>query len=128
MTNLVIMKNQQAVTSSLQVAETFGKEHKVVLKAIDELKRGGTKLCRPILRRYLHSSTKQTILSPSYYESRRLHFVSNGVHWSKALQFKLKYIEAFNQMEKKFNSLNFQPLKENWQCLLYQQMKKQMSV
>ncbi|HHZ9638330.1 TPA: Rha family transcriptional regulator, partial [Enterococcus faecalis] len=40
MNNLVIMKDQQAVTSSLQVAETFGKEHKVVLKAIDELKEG----------------------------------------------------------------------------------------
>lgn len=40
MTNLVIMKDQQAVTTSLQVAEVFGKEHKVVLKAIDELKEG----------------------------------------------------------------------------------------
>lgn len=30
MTNLVIMKDQQAVTSSLQVAETFGKEHRAV--------------------------------------------------------------------------------------------------
>lgn len=52
MNNLVIMKNHQAVTSSLQVAEVFGKEHKVVLKAIDEIKQGGgTKLRRPILRR-----------------------------------------------------------------------------
>ena len=38
MQNLVIMKEQQAVTNSLQVAETFGKEHRVVLKAIDDLK------------------------------------------------------------------------------------------
>ncbi len=34
MNELVIMKNQQAVTSSLQVAETFGKQHKDVLEAI----------------------------------------------------------------------------------------------
>lgn len=40
MNNLVIMKDQQAVTSSLQVAETFGKEHRAVLKAIDDLKEG----------------------------------------------------------------------------------------
>lgn len=40
MTNLVIMKDQQAVTSSLQVAESFGKEHRAVLKAIDDLKEG----------------------------------------------------------------------------------------
>lgn len=44
MNNLVIMKNQEAVTSSLQVAEVFGKEHKVVLKAIDELKEGWHKI------------------------------------------------------------------------------------
>ena len=35
MTNLVIMKDQQAVTSSLQVAEVFEKQHKDVLEAID---------------------------------------------------------------------------------------------
>ena len=51
-----------------------------------------------------------------------------GFTGQKALQFKLKYIEAFNLMEKKFNSLNFQPRKDNWRYLLYQQMKKQMSV
>lgn len=37
MNNLVIMKNKQAVTSSLQVAETFGKQHKHVLESIDNL-------------------------------------------------------------------------------------------
>ena len=35
MNNLVIMKDQQAVTSSLQVAENFEKSHKHVLEAID---------------------------------------------------------------------------------------------
>ena len=39
MNNLVIMKDQQAVTSSLQVAETFGKEHRNVLQSIDEISR-----------------------------------------------------------------------------------------
>jgi len=34
MNNLVIMKDQQAVTSSLQVAETFDKEHSKVMRAI----------------------------------------------------------------------------------------------
>ena len=35
MNNLVIMKDQQAVTSNLQVAENFGKSHRHVLEAID---------------------------------------------------------------------------------------------
>lgn len=52
MDNLVIMKNQQAVTTSLQVAETFNKNHRDVLAAIDDLKEGGCgKLRRAILRR-----------------------------------------------------------------------------
>ena len=40
MADLVIMKNEQAVTSSLQVAETFNKNHRDVLAAIDDLKEG----------------------------------------------------------------------------------------
>ena len=36
MGNLVIMKDQQAVTSSLQVAENFGKSHRHVLEAINK--------------------------------------------------------------------------------------------
>ncbi|HBM8088076.1 TPA: phage regulatory protein, partial [Enterococcus faecalis] len=40
MENLVIMKNQEAVTTSLQVAETFNKNHRDVLAAIDDLKEG----------------------------------------------------------------------------------------
>lgn len=35
MNDLVIMKDKQAVTSSLQVAESFGKQHKDVLEAIN---------------------------------------------------------------------------------------------
>ena len=42
MENLVIMKEQQAVTTSLQVAETFEKRHDHVLRDLDELKEGVT--------------------------------------------------------------------------------------
>ncbi len=37
MTDLVIMKDQQAVTTSLQVAAVFDKQHKDVLEAYDNL-------------------------------------------------------------------------------------------
>ncbi|EJI7153611.1 phage regulatory protein, partial [Enterococcus faecalis] len=40
MENLVITKDQQVVTSSLQIAETFNKNHRDVLAAIDDLKEG----------------------------------------------------------------------------------------
>ena len=40
MNSLVIMKDQQAVTTSLNVAETFERNHRDVLAAIDDLKEG----------------------------------------------------------------------------------------
>jgi len=50
MDDLVIMKNQKAVTTSLQIAEVFERNHRDVLVAIDDLKEGGCgKLRRPIL-------------------------------------------------------------------------------
>nr|WP_311133583.1 hypothetical protein [Weissella paramesenteroides] len=46
---LVELQNGVATTTSLQVAETFGKNHRDVLSAIDDLKEGGCgKLRRPI--------------------------------------------------------------------------------
>lgn len=46
MNELVIMKSEQALTTSLKVAETFEKTHRHVLRDIDSLK----KMC-PILGR-----------------------------------------------------------------------------
>ncbi|MFT8868500.1 MAG: hypothetical protein ABF875_10345, partial [Liquorilactobacillus nagelii] len=37
MKELVIMKNQQAVTDSLTVSKNFGKNHRDVLRAIDNI-------------------------------------------------------------------------------------------
>ena len=42
MESLVIMKDKQAVTTSLQVAENFGKRHDHILRDLDELKEGLT--------------------------------------------------------------------------------------
>ncbi len=101
MNNLVIMKDQQAVTSSLQVAETFGKEHKVVLKAIDELKEGVAQNYADLFYEdsYIHPQNKQKyrqiIMNRDGFT-----LLAMGFTGQKALKFKLKYIEAFNQMEK----------------------------
>lgn len=100
MTNLVIMKDQQAVTSSLQVAEVFGKEHKVVLKAIDELKEGVAQNYANLFYEdsYIHPQNKQAyrqiIMNRDGFT-----LLAMGFTGKQALQFKLKYIEAFNKME-----------------------------
>ena len=101
MTNLVIMKDQQAVTSSLQVAESFGKEHRAVLKAIDDLKEG-------LAQKYADLFWEDTYVHPQNKQTYRIVYMNRDGftlaalgfnNTQKVLDFKLKYIEAFNQME-----------------------------
>lgn len=98
---IVIMKNKQVVTSSLQVAETFRKQHKHVLEAIDELKQGLAENSADLFYEdiYVHPQNKQSyrqvIMNRDGFT-----LLAMGFTGQKALQFKLKYIEAFNQMEK----------------------------
>ena len=61
MDNLVIMKNQQAVTTSLQVAETFNKNHRDVLAAIDDLKEGVAEITQGYFTKiaiFIHKTNK----------------------------------------------------------------------
>ncbi|EHV0179803.1 Rha family transcriptional regulator [Enterococcus faecalis] len=102
MNNLVIMKNQQAVTSSLQVAEVFEKQHKHVIEAIEAK-----------IQSAENSAHYQNMFAEGEYKDSRgrkqrlyymnrdgFSFIAFGFTGKKADTFKLKYIEAFNQMEK----------------------------
>ncbi len=106
MENLVIMKNQEAVTTSLQVAETFNKNHRDVLAAIDDLKEGVAENYADLFYEdnYIHPQNKQSyrqvIMNRDGFT-----LLAMGFTGKKALQFKLKYIEAFNQMEKEIQQL-----------------------
>ncbi|MGH1869843.1 Rha family transcriptional regulator, partial [Enterococcus faecalis] len=62
MADLVIMKNEQAVTSSLQIAETFNKNHRDVLAAIDDLKEGVAENYADLFYEdtYIHPQNKQS--------------------------------------------------------------------
>ncbi|SPD92280.1 phage regulatory protein/antirepressor Ant [Lactiplantibacillus plantarum] len=98
MNDLVIMKNKQAVTSSLQVAEVFEKNHRDVLKAITNLKKD--------VRNFAQMFS-ETNIPDSYGRNRRAFYMNRdgftllamGFTGDKALQFKLQYIKAFNEME-----------------------------
>ena len=98
MNNLVIMKDQQAVTSSLQVAETFNKNHRDVLRAIDDLEKDVRNFAQMFL---------VTDLPDKYGRGRRAYYINRdgftllamGFTGKKALKFKMQYIEAFNNME-----------------------------
>lgn len=101
MSDLVVMKDQQAVTTSLQVAETFGKQHKDVLEAYDNLMQQGVAENSADLfyeDTYIHPQNKQAyrqiIMNRDGFT-----LLAMGFTGKSAIQFKLKYIRAFNQME-----------------------------
>lgn len=100
MDELVIMHDQQAVTTSLILAEAFEKEHKNVIRVI-ETKIGELKIEQSSKMfskgEYTNSQNKQ---QPMYYLNRDgFTFIAMGFTGKKADEFKLKYIDAFNKME-----------------------------
>ena len=103
MEKLVILKNEQALTDSLTVAEMFGKEHSKVVRTIENIigglpKNGDT----PNLFMKTWYKHPQNGERYSKYLMNRDGFslLVMGFTGKKALEWKLKYIEAFNQMEK----------------------------
>ena len=99
-------KNNQAVTTSLQVAETFGKEHRNVLRDIENIiKKGGAQnWADPQKRLFAEGAYKH----PQNHQEYKMYYMTKdgftllamGFTGKKAMQFKLDYIQAFNQMEK----------------------------
>ena len=103
MKDLVIMKNQQAVTTSLQVAENFGKRHSDVLESVKNLVTENS-VAKYFSEGFYENRGKEY---PLYYMNRDgFTLLAMSFTGKAALQFKLKYIEAFNQME---NHIKQQP-------------------
>lgn len=100
MENLVIMKDKQAVTTSLQVAENFGKRHDHILRDLDELKEGLTQNWGDLFSEstYVHPQNKQEYRM-IYMNRDGFTLLAMGFTGKKALQFKMAYINAFNEME-----------------------------
>lgn len=101
MNELVILKNRQAVTTSLKVAEIFGKEHRNVIQAIENKIHSAENSAQYqnmfVLGTYKDASGKQNKM---YYMNRDgFTFIAFGFTGAKADEFKLKYIQAFNRME-----------------------------
>lgn len=100
--NLVEVKNNQVVTSSRQVAEHFGKQHRNVIRAIQNLVEGVLKIEHTpqmfFLTSYTNDQNGQTY--PEYYMNRDgFSLLVMGFTGQKAIEWKIKYIQAFNQME-----------------------------
>lgn len=96
---MMIGKVETSIVTSLDIAETFGKEHKRVLQDIRELE------CSEDFRRhnfvqssYVNSQNKK---QPMYYVTRDgFTLLAMGYTGEKAMKFKEGYIRQFNAMEK----------------------------
>ncbi|RNE08882.1 phage regulatory protein, Rha family [Lacticaseibacillus paracasei] len=96
MNELVLMHNKQAVTTSLRVAEVFGKDHKHVLETISNL--AAEKSAAKFFAEETYDNRGKQY--PMYYMNRDgFTLLAMGFTGKKALQFKIKYIQAFNSME-----------------------------
>jgi Rha family phage regulatory protein len=97
---ILSMRNGKPVVSSRQIAENFDKNHRDVLRAVDNLKED----VRNFAQMFFESTE-----ADSYGREQRVYLMNRdgftllamGFTGKAALEWKLKYIAAFNEMEKK---------------------------
>lgn len=108
MNELVHIDNQQVVTDSRSVAEHFGKRHDHVMRDIEAYKKDV-----PNFGEMFHETTM-----PDSYGRQQKAYLMNcdgfsllvmGFTGAKALEWKLKYINAFNAMEKAIKTPQLTP-------------------
>lgn len=96
--------NNQVVVSSRQVAERFDKEHRSVLRNIQEILGSAQDCATPMFieTTYIHDQNKQKY--PEYLMNRDgFTLLAMGFTGKDALQWKLKYVAKFNEMEQQLH-------------------------
>lgn len=92
-------QNGEPVASSRDVAKRFGKEHKDVLRAIKSITAQNCAVTQMFYQSEYTAGTGKKY--PMYLMNRDgFSLLAMGFTGKEAVQWKLKYIEAFNQMEK----------------------------
>ena len=88
----------QPVVSSREVANNFGKKHKHVLESIENIKAENSAVTKMFIESSYKAGTgknyKEYLLTRDGFS-----LLVMGFTGAKALEWKLKYIEAFNKME-----------------------------
>lgn len=105
MNELVIMRDQSAVTTSLSVAEVFGKEHRNVLRDIRNLQKDALNF----EQMFIEGDSPD-----SYGRSRKIYFMNRdgfsllamGFTGSEAVKFKQRFLAEYNRMEKYITNQN----------------------
>lgn len=99
MDELVSVKNDEAVCSSLDVAEKFGKRHKHVMRAIEQIKEDSS-------AQKWAQSFHETTYKDASGKSNKMYLMNRdgfsilvmGFNGKKSMEWKWKYLEAFNTM------------------------------
>lgn len=120
MTDIILStQNGEPVASSRQIAESFGKDHNHVMRDIKALEEGVSKNGQtPMFYKteYTHEQNGQTY--PMYLMNRDgFTLLAMGFTGKAALEWKLKYIAAFNEMEKKLATPQMPKLSKEMQAL-----------
>ncbi len=129
MTDIILStQNGEPVVSSRQIAESFEKNHRDVLRAIDSLKED----VRNFAQMFFETETPDSYGRPqrTYLMNRDgFTLLAMGFTGKAALEWKLKYIAAFNAMEQQLNQRqpDLSELSPELRCLirLEQQQKQQ---
>lgn len=117
MTDIILStQNGEPVASSRQIAENFGKEHRNVMRDVDSLK-------KDVLN--FEQMFFETEAPDSYGRPQRTYLMNRdgfsllvmGFTGKAALEWKLKYIQAFNEMEKKLSTPQMPKLSKELQAL-----------
>ena len=103
MENLVQVTDGKVVVSSRQVAEHFGKLHKDVLASIENIRAENSALTLMFDKTSYTAGTGKSY--PEYLMNRDgFSLLVMGFTGRKSLEWKIKYIQAFNAMEKELRN------------------------
>lgn len=103
MENLVELVEGQVMADSRKVAEVFGKEHRHVLDSIRSILAAENSAAKLFTESSFENRGKQY---PMYLMNRDgFTLLAMGFTGAKAMEWKLKYIDAFNKMEQRLKEL-----------------------
>lgn len=99
----VRVENEQMITDSRNVSDVFNKQHRHILRDIENLKKDVSNFGQMFF---------ESTMPDSYGREQKVYFMNRdgftllamGFTGSEAMKWKLKYIEAFNALEKAWNT------------------------
>ena len=124
MNELVFLHNEQALTTSLKVADKFKKEHKNVVRDIRTLieQMASESQSSNLASAMFQETQYQAEAGGRYYPMFLMNYdgftlLTMGFSGKKALKFKLDYIQAFNAMKQKIIELMAERKSEEWRAI-----------